>query len=40
MSTNHRKIKRKFLLSMEELKTIDNMMTSNDAESRLLGYLY
>ena len=37
MSTKHRKIKRKFLLSMEELKTIDNMMMSNDVESRLLG---
>lgn len=37
MSTKHRKIKRKFLLSMEELNTIDNMMTSNDVESRLLG---
>lgn len=37
MSTKHRKVKRKFLLSMEELKTIDNMMQSNDVESRLLG---
>lgn len=37
MSTKHRKVKRKFLLSMEELKTIDNMMKSNDVESRLLG---
>ena len=37
MSTKHRKVKRKFLLSMEELKTIDNMMMSNDVESRLLG---
>jgi hypothetical protein len=37
MSTKHRKVKRKFLLSMEELKTIDNMMMSNDIESRLLG---
>lgn len=37
MSTKYRKVKRKFLLSMEELKTIDNMMQSNDVESRLLG---
>ena len=37
MSIKHRKIKRKFLLSMEELKIIDNMMQSNDVESRLLG---
>jgi hypothetical protein len=37
MSTKHRKVKRKFLLSMEELKIIDNMMQSNDVESRLLG---
>lgn len=37
MSTKHRKVKRKFLLSMEELKMIDNMMQSNDVESRLLG---
>ena len=37
MSTKRRKVKRKFLLSMEELKTIDNMMQSNDVESRLLG---
>lgn len=37
MSTKHRKVKRKFLLSMEELKTIDNMLSSNDVESRLLG---
>ena len=37
MSTKHRKVKRKFLLSMEELKTIDNMMQSDDVESRLLG---
>lgn len=37
MSTKHHKVKRKFLLSMEELKTIDNMMQSNDRESRLLG---
>lgn len=37
MSTKHRKVKRKFLLSNEELKTIDNMMQSNDVESRLLG---
>lgn len=37
MSTKHRKVKRKFLLSMEELKTIDNMMQSNDVESRILG---
>ena len=37
MSTKHRKVKRKFLLSMEELKIIDNMMMSNDVESRLLG---
>ena len=37
MSTKHRKVKRKFLLSMEELKMIDNMMQSNDVDSRLLG---
>lgn len=37
MSTKRRKVKRKFLLSMEELKTIDNMMMSDDSESRLLG---
>lgn len=37
MSTKHRKIKRKFLLSMKELEIIDNMMQSNDVESRLLG---
>ena len=37
MSTKHHKVKRKFLLSMEELKIIDNMMQSNDVESRLLG---
>ena len=37
MSTKRRKVKRKFLLSMEELKMIDNMMQSNDVESRLLG---
>ena len=37
MSTKHRKVRRKFLLSMEELKTIDNMMQSNDVESRFLG---
>lgn len=37
MSTKHRKVKRKFLLSMEELKTIDNMLMSDDSESRLLG---
>lgn len=37
MSTKHRKVKRKFLLSMEELKIIDNMMQSDDVESRLLG---
>ena len=37
MSTKRRKVKRKFLLSMEELKTIDNMMVSDDSESRLLG---
>lgn len=37
MSTKHRKVRRKFLLSMEELKTIDNMMKSDDVESRLLG---
>lgn len=37
MSTKHRKVKRKFLLSIEELKIIDNMMMSNDVESRLLG---
>ena len=37
MSTKRRKVKRKFLLSMEELKTIDNMMQSDDVESRLLG---
>lgn len=37
MSTKHRKVKRKFLLSMEELTIIDNMMQSNDVESRLLG---
>lgn len=37
MYTKHRKVKRKFLLSKEELKSIDNMMQSNDVESRLLG---
>lgn len=37
MSTKRRKVKRKFLLSMEELKTIDNMLMSDDSESRLLG---
>ena len=37
MSTKHQKVKRKFLLSMEELKMIDNMMQSDDVESRLLG---
>ena len=37
MSTKRRKVKRKFLLSMEELNIIDNMMRSNDVESRLLG---
>lgn len=37
MSTKRRKVKRKFLLSTEDLKTIDNMMQSNDVESRLLG---
>lgn len=37
MSTKHRKVKRKFLLSMEELKMIDNMMQSDDIESRLLS---
>lgn len=37
MSTKHRKVKRKFLLSKKELKIIDNMMQSNDVESRFLG---
>lgn len=37
MSTKRQKVKRKFLLSMEELKTIDNMLMSDDSESRLLG---
>jgi hypothetical protein len=37
MSTKHQKVKRKFLLSMEDLKMIDNMMQSDDVESRLLG---
>lgn len=38
MSTKHQKVKRKFLLSMEELKMIDNMMQSDDVECRLLGW--
>lgn len=37
MSTKYRKAKRKFLLSMKELEIIDDMMQSDDVESRLLG---